>query len=44
MPSRSSSTSWALVTPTDEPMFDGLTKHGRPSSSASWAGNPGVRW
>ena len=44
MPSRSSSMSCALVTPTDEPMFDGFTKHGRPSSSASWAGNPGVRW
>ncbi len=42
MASRSSSTSWALVTPTDDPMFDGLTKHGRPSSAASRAGSPGV--
>ncbi len=43
MASASSSTSWALETPTDEPMFDGLTKHGRPSSVASSVGRPGVR-
>ena len=41
MASRSSSTVWALLTPTDEPMFDGLTKHGRPSSAASSLGRPG---
>ena len=35
MASRSSSTVWALLTPTDEPMFAGLTKHGSPSSATS---------
>ena len=32
------------VTPTDDPMLAGLTKHGSPSSSARRPGSPGVRW
>ncbi len=41
MASRNSSTSWALVTPTDEPMFDGLTKHGRPELGSQRARQAG---
>ena len=36
----SSARSCALLTPTDEPMFAGLTKHGSPSSATTCSANP----
>ena len=39
---RSSSRSWALVTPTDEPMLAGFTNIGKPSSSARRRDQVGV--